>query len=90
MGFYQMNLIVVLCGVLMIYNIVRISAGQNIRFYGRVCVRKSRNGTKRQLGMESNCKCRRYKVLEENVKYLPLYMGIDGEESQGLCIGTAF
>lgn len=30
------------------------------------------------------------KVLEENVKYLPLYMGIDGEESQGLCIGTAF
>lgn len=36
MGFYQMNLIVVLCGVLMIYNIVRISAGQNIRFYGRV------------------------------------------------------
>ncbi len=28
------------------------------------------------------------KVLEENVKYLPLYMGIDGEESQGLCIGT--
>lgn len=31
----------------------------SIRFYGRVCVRKSRNGTKRQLGMESNCKCRR-------------------------------
>ena len=33
MGFYQMNLIVVLCGVLMIYNIERNSAGQNIRFY---------------------------------------------------------
>lgn len=28
------------------------------------------------------------KVLEENVKYLPLYMGMDGEENQGLCIGT--
>lgn len=28
------------------------------------------------------------KVLEENVKYMPLYMGIAGEESQGLCVGT--
>lgn len=27
-------------------------------------------------------------VLEENVKYLPIYMGVEGEESQGLCIGT--
>lgn len=36
MGFYQMNCIVVLCGVLMLYNIVRISAEQNIRFYGRI------------------------------------------------------
>lgn len=28
------------------------------------------------------------KVLEENVKYLPIYTGVEGEESQGLCIGT--
>ena len=28
------------------------------------------------------------KVLAENVKYLPIYTGIAGEESQGLCIGT--
>lgn len=28
------------------------------------------------------------KVSEENVKYMPLYMGMDGEENQGLCIGT--
>lgn len=28
------------------------------------------------------------KVQPENVKYMPLYMGIEGEESQGLCIGT--
>ena len=28
------------------------------------------------------------KVLAENVKYLPIYTGISGEESQGLCIGT--
>ncbi len=27
-------------------------------------------------------------VKEENVKYLPIYMGVDGEENQGLCIGT--
>lgn len=27
-------------------------------------------------------------VNSEDVKYLPLYMGIDGEEKQGLCIGT--
>ena len=27
-------------------------------------------------------------VKENNVKFLPLYMGIEGEESQGLCIGT--
>ena len=27
-------------------------------------------------------------VKEENVKYLPIYMGFDGEENQGLCIGT--
>ena len=27
-------------------------------------------------------------VKPENVKYLPIYMGIDGEANQGLCIGT--
>lgn len=27
-------------------------------------------------------------VLEENVKFLPIYIGVDGEENQGLCIGT--
>lgn len=27
-------------------------------------------------------------VKEENIKYLPIYMGIKGEETQGLCIGT--
>lgn len=46
MDFYQMNLIVVLCGILMIYNIVRINTGQNIRFYGRV---KSLGMTPRQI-----------------------------------------
>lgn len=28
------------------------------------------------------------KVKAENIKFLPLYMGFDGEENQGLCIGT--
>lgn len=28
------------------------------------------------------------KVLPENVKYLPIYTGVSGEEAQGLCIGT--
>ena len=27
-------------------------------------------------------------VKQENIKYLPIYMGINGEENQGLCIGT--
>ncbi len=27
-------------------------------------------------------------VTAENIKYLPIYTGIDGEEDQGLCIGT--
>ena len=27
-------------------------------------------------------------VKEDSIKYLPIYMGIDGEEKQGLCIGT--
>lgn len=33
-------------------------------------------------GVEGN------KVLPENVKYLPIYTGVAGEEAQGLCIGT--
>ena len=28
------------------------------------------------------------KVKAENVKYLPIYTGVEGEETQGLCIGT--
>ena len=28
------------------------------------------------------------KVKAENIKYLPIYMGVQGEENQGLCIGT--
>ncbi len=27
-------------------------------------------------------------VKAENIKYLPIYMGFEGEENQGLCIGT--
>ena len=27
-------------------------------------------------------------VKEEDVKYLPIYTGVDGEETQGLCVGT--
>ena len=27
-------------------------------------------------------------VKADNIKYLPIYIGIDGEEKQGLCIGT--
>ncbi len=46
MEYYQLNGIVVLCGVLMIYNIVRISTEQNIRFYGMV---KSLGMTPRQI-----------------------------------------
>lgn len=33
-------------------------------------------------GVEGN------KVLAENVKYLPIYTGAEGEEAQGLCVGT--
>lgn len=29
-----------------------------------------------------------YRVLEDNVKFLPVYMGIGDEKKQGLCIGT--
>ena len=27
-------------------------------------------------------------VKEENIKFLPLYMGVEGEDKQGLCVGT--
>ena len=27
-------------------------------------------------------------VADEDIKFLPLYMGLDGEETQGLCVGT--
>ncbi len=27
-------------------------------------------------------------VKSENIRYLPIYMGLEGEENQGLCIGT--
>ena len=27
-------------------------------------------------------------VKEENVKFMPIYTGVEGEETQGLCIGT--
>ena len=27
-------------------------------------------------------------VKEENIKFLPIYMGLEGEETQGLCVGT--
>ena len=27
-------------------------------------------------------------VKEDDIKYLPIYTGVDGEESQGLCVGT--
>lgn len=28
------------------------------------------------------------KVLAENIKFLPIYTGVEGEEKQGICIGT--
>ncbi len=28
------------------------------------------------------------KVKEEDIKFLPIYLGIDGEKNQGLCVGT--
>ena len=32
--------------------------------------------------------CIRDRVQSENVKFLPIYTGVEGEETQGLCIGT--
>lgn len=44
--FYLINIVVAVCGILMVYNIVRISTGQNVRFYGRL---KSLGMTHRQI-----------------------------------------
>ncbi|MBD5487376.1 MAG: FtsX-like permease family protein [Lachnospiraceae bacterium] len=45
--YYMINIAVAACGMLMVYNIVRISAGENVRFYGRV---KSLGMSPRQIG----------------------------------------
>ena len=45
--YYLVNTFVILCGILMIYNIMRISTEQNIHFYGRV---KSLGMTPKQIG----------------------------------------
>ena len=44
--YYRMSIIVILCGIPMLYHIVKLSDGQNIRFYGRV---KSLGMTPRQI-----------------------------------------
>lgn len=36
MPYYMINIVVAVCGILMVYSIVRISAGRNVRFYGRI------------------------------------------------------
>lgn len=46
-SFFWINVLVAVCGVLMVYNVVRISAGQNVRFYGRI---KSLGMSPRQIG----------------------------------------
>ena len=45
--YYMINIAVAACGMLMVYNIVRISAGENVRFYGRL---KSLGMSPRQIG----------------------------------------
>ena len=45
--YYMINIAVAACGILMVYNIVRISVGENVRFYGRV---KSLGMSPRQIG----------------------------------------
>lgn len=44
--FYRLSIIVILCGIPMLYHIVQLSGGQNIRFYGRA---KSLGMTPRQI-----------------------------------------
>ncbi|MBD5525530.1 MAG: FtsX-like permease family protein [Lachnospiraceae bacterium] len=45
--YYMINIAVAACGMLMVYSIVRLSAGENVRFYGRV---KSLGMSPRQIG----------------------------------------
>jgi len=50
---------------------------------GKVAMVQNGNWAWSQIsGVEGNT------VTEENIKYLPIYTGVNGEESQGLCIGT--
>ena len=50
---------------------------------GKVAMVQNGNWAWSQIsGIEGNT------VTEENIKYLPIYTGIDGEESQGICVGT--
>ena len=53
MKFYRLNLIVALCGILMLYQMESLLAGRNIRFYGRI---KSLGMTPRQLRVLSVCR----------------------------------
>lgn len=57
--YYMINIAVAACGILMVYNIVRISAGENVKFYGRV---KSLGMSPRQIG----------RLLSEQAAYLCL------------------
>lgn len=46
-NFFLINIAVAVCGIMMIYSVVNISTGQNVRFYGRV---KSLGMSPRQIG----------------------------------------
>ncbi|WMC91980.1 ABC transporter substrate-binding protein [Kineothrix sp. MB12-C1] len=50
---------------------------------GRVAMVQNGNWAWNQIkGVEGNI------VSEENIKFLPIYTGVEGEEKQGLCVGT--
>ncbi len=50
---------------------------------GKVAMVQNGNWAWSQIsGIEGNT------VKSENIKFMPLYMGVDGEKSQGICIGT--
>lgn len=50
---------------------------------GKVAMVQNGNWAWAQIkGVEGNT------VKEEDIKFLPIYIGVEGEESQGLCIGT--
>lgn len=57
--YYVINIAVVVCGILMVYNIMRISTAQNVKFYGRL---KSLGMSPRQTGT----------LLSEQAAYLCL------------------